>query len=224
MLNDVQLRIDAQLEKQRAATGRVRALILKARQPGVSTYVAGRFYRRVTSDGGVRAFILTHREQATDNLFAIVKRFHDHYPKREKQDTKHANARELAFAALDSGYQVGTAKASGVGRSDTIQLFHGSEVAFWANAEEHAAGALQAVPNQDSTEIILESTANGVSGLFYSMWVRASAGDSEYIPVFMPWQAHEEYRAQPRKDWAAPPEFAEYGALHGLEPDQLYWA
>ena len=224
VLNGVQRRIHAQLEKQRAEAGRVRALILKARQPGVSTYVAGRFYRRVTRDSGVRAYILTHRAQATDNLFTIVKRFHDNYPKTEKQDTKHANSRELSFARLDSGYQVGTAKASGVGRSDTIQLFHGSEVAFWANAEEHAAGVLQAVPNQSDTEIILESTANGVGGLFYSMWLRASAGDSEYIPVFMPWQAHEEYRAPPPVSWVAPPAFVEYGSLHELTPDQLYWA
>lgn len=75
MLNDVQRFIHGKLERQRRETGRVRALILKARQPGVSTYVAARFYWRVTHGRGLRAFILTHRDQATANLFMIAKRF-----------------------------------------------------------------------------------------------------------------------------------------------------
>ncbi len=74
-LNKVQVHIHERLEAQRALKGRVRALILKARQPGVSTYVGARFYWKVTHGRGLRAFILTHRDQATANLFAMAKRF-----------------------------------------------------------------------------------------------------------------------------------------------------
>ncbi len=129
VLNAVQRRIHEALEAQRQETGRVRALILKARQPGVSTYVGARFYWQVTHGRGLRAFILTHRDQATANLFAMAKRFHDNCPRPVKPQTKASNAKELTFGLLDSGYQVGTAKAAGVGRADTIQFFHGSEVA-----------------------------------------------------------------------------------------------
>ncbi len=73
----------------------------------------------------------------------------------------------MVFDALDSGYRVGTAGTEGVGRSETIQYFHGSEVAYWKNADSHMSGILQAVPEEDGTEIILESTANGIGGLFY---------------------------------------------------------
>src|SRR3546814_7335312 len=106
--------------------------------------ICARFYWKVTHGKGLRAFILTHRDQATANLFAMAKRFHDRVPRLVRPLTKASNAKELTFGRLDSGYQVGTAKAAGVGRSDTIQFFHGSEVAHWANADEHAAGALQA--------------------------------------------------------------------------------
>ena len=41
------------------------------------------------------------------------------------------------------------------------------------------SGILQAVPDEDETEIILESTANGLGGLFYSMCKAAERGDSE---------------------------------------------
>ena len=44
MLNDVQRAIHDKMEAQLAETGRVRALILKARQPGCSTYIEGRSY------------------------------------------------------------------------------------------------------------------------------------------------------------------------------------
>jgi len=121
-LNRVQRHIHARIEAQRKAGGRVRALILKARQPGCSTYVAGRFYWQATRREGVRVFILTHRQDATDNIFGIVNRFHARLPDEARPQTAAANARALHFKALDSGYRVGTAGAAEVGRSETIEL------------------------------------------------------------------------------------------------------
>ena len=106
-----------------------------------------------------------------------------------------ANASELRFDALDSGYKVGTAGTRGVGRSATLQLLHGSEVAFWPHRRRrHAAGVLQAVADEPGTEVILESTANGVGNLFHQMWRDAETGASDYIAVFVPWFWQEEYR------------------------------
>src|SRR3546814_6740688 len=134
----------------------------------------------------------------------MAKRFHDHVPAVVKPLTKASNAKELTFGLLDSGYQVGTAKAAGVGRSDTIQFFHGSEVAHWANAEEHAAGALQAVPRAAGTEVILESTANGVGGLFYNLWQAAVRGEGDYQAIFLPWFRHGDYPHDGRRIWSDP--------------------
>ena len=75
-LNAVQRRVHEAAERQLAKSGRIRILVLKARQPGISTYVEGRFYWKTTQRHGVRAFILTHRDQATNNLFAIAKARH----------------------------------------------------------------------------------------------------------------------------------------------------
>ncbi len=68
-LNAVQRLVHARLEAALKAYGRVRALILKARQPGVSTYVEARFYWQVTRRRGVRAYILTHLRDATDAIW-----------------------------------------------------------------------------------------------------------------------------------------------------------
>src|SRR5690349_12074406 len=59
VLNRAQRHIHEQLKAQHTATGRVRALILKGRQQGCSTYVAGRFFHRATHERGIRVFILT---------------------------------------------------------------------------------------------------------------------------------------------------------------------
>ena len=133
-LNKAQLYIHEEIEKQRAETGKVRAIILKGRQQGCSTYVGGRLMWRTTHSKGVRSFILTHEDDATQNLFDMSKRYYEHLPPPVKPSTSASNAKELHFSALDSGYKVGTAGNKSVGRSQTNQLFHGSEVAFWPNA------------------------------------------------------------------------------------------
>ena len=62
--NSVQRRVHAVLEEQKQQTGRVRALVLKARQPGVSTYIEGRFFHKITKTKGISSFILTHSSLA----------------------------------------------------------------------------------------------------------------------------------------------------------------
>ncbi len=79
-LNRAQQFIHTRLERQRTDIGRVRALILKGRQQGCTTYVGGRFYHRAIHDRGLRVFILTHEDAATQNLFEMVERFHAHCP------------------------------------------------------------------------------------------------------------------------------------------------
>lgn len=223
-LNRAQKTLHDNLERQRQETGRVRAIILKGRQMGASTYIEGRFYWRLWGSRGITASILTHEQKATDNLFAMAKRYHDNTPEAFRHPTKAANAKELAFEGRDCSYSVATAGTKEVGRSSTIQLFHGSEVAFWPNAEEHTAGLLQAISDEPGTERIFESTANGIGNVFQRRYMAAERGASEDIAVFMPWYWDEGYRLAPPEGWTPPGKWLEYGALLGLAPDQLYWA
>ncbi|HYD17041.1 MAG TPA: hypothetical protein VEF76_01015, partial [Patescibacteria group bacterium] len=222
-LNAAQRHIHALLEKQLAETGRIRAVILKGRQQGCSTYVEARFYWKVTHHKGRSAFILTHLEEASRGIYQIARRFHDHCPDAVKAKTRISNSKELFFGALDSGYRIGTAKSSGVGRGATLQHFHGSEVAFWTNAAEHMQGALQAVPDAEGTEVILESTSAGPEGLFYKLAQDANSGSSEYQLIFIPWFWQEEYRRRPPADFVATEEERVYAGTFGLDDAQLFW-
>ncbi len=222
-LNRAQLHIHARLEAQLAETGRVRALILKGRQQGCSTYVEARFYWKVTQSTGVRAFILTHLEAASKNLYNIARRFHDNCPKPVKPSCSISSSRELLFDKLDSGYQIGTARSANTGRSATLQYFHGSEVAFWAHADDHVTGILQAVPDEAGTEVILESTSAGPDGLFYKMAMAALAGDSHYQLIFIPWFWQEEYRKTPPEVFTPTAEEIFYRDAFDLTAAQLCW-
>lgn len=223
VLNRAQQYLHDSLEDQRSKTGKVRALVLKGRQQGISTYIGGRFYWVTTHGRGIRCFILTHEQDATDNLFTMVSRYHDNCPALVRPQTGASNAKELYFDRLESGYAVGTAGTKAVGRSQTIQLFHGSEVAFWPNAGTHFAGVVQAVPDLPGTEIVLESTANGVGGEFHERWQQAERGEGDYIAVFIPWFWQEEYTRPVPDDFEPTDEEREYMGLHGLTLGQVAW-
>ncbi len=223
--NRAQIYLHERLENQRLETGKVRAVILKGRQAGCSTYIQARFFHQVITSRGKKAFILTHDKEATKNLFSMAQRFYENMEQGliPKADTE--NAKELYFKEFDSGYAVGTAGNKSVGRSQTIQLFHGSECSFWQFAEEHAKGILQAISNENGTEVILESTANGIGNYFHSRWMNAVSANSEYQAIFLPWywQAEYTYNADNFKLTEEEHHFMELYKSNGLTHEHLAW-
>ena len=100
---------------------------------------------------------------------------------------------------------------------------HNSELAFWKNAEDHFAGIGQTVPNERDTEIIVESTANGVGNLFHGLWQDAERGRSDYIPIFVPWFWQEEYSLPCPEGFVLDAEEADYAERYGLTNGQAFW-
>jgi hypothetical protein len=222
--NRAQRELERILNEQQDRTGWARILILKARQLGISTYVSARFYRKTSMYAGQRTYILTHKDEGTAQLFGMAKTTHQNMAPDYRHDLLVANANELKFASINSGFRVGTAHAvEGVGRSLTLNNFHGSEVAFWRQGERHFVGAMNAVPDMPNTEIVLESTANGIGGIFHEQWTLAIKGESHFVPVFLPWFWGEDYQAPRPPDLRFSTEEMEYGLLHGLTPEQLTW-
>ncbi len=221
--NKAQLYIHELIEQQLKDTGKVRCLILKGRQQGCSTYVGARFYWKTTHTYGLQSFILAHELNATNNLFKMAKRFYEHTPPAVQPEVSTSNSKELIFGKLDSGYKLGTSENPNVGRSSTIQLLHGSEVGFWRNTAEHSTGVMQAVPSAKGSEIILESTANGVGNYFHQEWQKAEAGLSEYLAIFIPWYWQNEYRKPIDKSFVKTEEEEELAVMYGLDDEQLAW-
>ena len=210
--------------------GKVRIVICKARQQGLSTWVEGRGYWKTIHTPGTNAFILTHEGEATKNLFNMAKRFHSHCPAELKPITKKSNSTELLFNELDSSYGVGTAKTGDTGRGQTIQFCHGSETAYWRAAKEISDGLLEGVPDEPGTEVYLESTAAGFGGYFHSMWQNACDIDEEphsnwngYVKCFIPWFWDPKYSEISAKGFILTEDEQKIVKAHDLSNDQMAW-
>jgi len=223
VFNNAQRALHRRIEEQKAKTGRVRTIVLKARQMGISTYVAARFYKATTAAPGLRTQIIGHEKPASRNLFNLVKRFHDNIPPEHRASVGTSNAEELIFDSIDSGYMVSVATLEGSGRSSTAQFLHASEAAFWTSLQEQLAGLVQTIPDIDGTEIILETTGNQFGDEFHQLWRRAEAGESEFMAVFLPWSIDPSYRTKLPEDFTMTTEEKALATLHGLDAEQINW-
>lgn len=222
-LNTAQKILQDAIDEQMATEGKVRIVILKARQQGLSTMVGGYLYFSVSQNPARKAMVVTHHADSTRALFDMTKRYHENCPEILKPHTKYSSRRELSFDVLDSSYVVGTAGSDSLGRGETISHAHLSELAFWpkTTAEEVFNGLVQAVPNTKGTAVFIESTANGVTGQFYSLWQNAVNGTNGYKPVFIPWFLDADYREPVPDTFERTPEEDELVSKYNLDNEQL---
>lgn len=191
-LNRAQRVIHERLEKQKRDTGMVRAVILKGRQLGSTTYIQARFFHRTSFLPNLSAFVLAHQAESTIKIFGMTQRFRDNLlPCLQLGLTK--NTERAMVMDNGSGYSVGTAGSAEVGRGLTVHLFHSSETAFYEKADQLSTGLMQTVADVPGTEMIFESTANGPSGFFYDLVQGAIAEKNGFQLIFVPWYWDDGY-------------------------------
>lgn len=226
-LNSPQLKLYEIIKEQKRAKKPVRVIILKARQMGFSTLVESILFKDTVTKFNRRTGIITHIATATSNLFNMSKLMLDNLPKDIKPNVKASNAQELIFdndigTGLRSKIKCMTAGTKGVGRSDTFDNLHLSELAFWeGDVTATLTGLLQAVPNLPDTMIIIESTANGYDK-FKELWEQAVSGESDFIPLFVAWYELPEY-TMPYSGFKLTDEEKRLKELYNLTNDQLEW-
>ena len=198
-------------------------LVLKARQVGITTYIAARFFVQTITQPGTLSMQVTQDRESAEDIFRIVRRFWENLPEEWRKGclrTSHRNARQLVFRNLDSEYCLASA-AENAGRGRTIQNLHCSEVSRWGREGAEALASLRAavVPGGD---IVLESTPNGAGGLFYEEWQRAE--ETGYTRHFFPWWFDAAYALEPGANFAPlTEEETELAGLHGLKTEQIAW-
>ena len=222
-LNSAQQILNEAVENQIATEGKVRVIILKARQQGLSTYTGGYLYFSVSQKAACKAMVITHHADSTRALFDMTKRFHEHCPDILKPHTKYSSRREMNFDVLDSSFVVATAGGESIGRGETLTHVHASELAFWqkSTALDNWNGLTQAVPNAKGTAIFVESTANGATGIFADLWRGAVDGSNGYVPVFIPWFTDVDYREPVSDNFERTPDENDLAELYSLDDEQL---
>ena len=231
--NSCQKKITELLEKQLTDTGKVRAIILKARQQGISTYCAGRVFWKTYFTPHSRSVVMAHDSATSDALFNLSKTIIKNMKTTYKPNEVKSNAKEIVISSPHfikegkekpiASYRLYTAGSPEAGRGTTPTIAHLSEVAFWQHDEKILAGLFQGISEAPGTEVILESTANGATGEFYRLWRGALEGENEYLPIFLPWFSTDEYHREPPEGFERSSEEDLLVEQHGLNNGQLYW-
>ena len=221
VFNSAQSLINKKLEAQLNKTGKVRAIVLKARQQGISTYCAARVFWKTYFTPFTRSVVMAHDSATSDALFNMSRNIIDNM--EEPPTLQKSNAKEILFEHNKSGYRLYTAGAKEAGRGTTPTIAHLSEVAFWQFDEQILAGLFQGISQENETEVILESTANGASGEFFRLYQGAMQGENEYTPIFLPWYITPEYRREAPEGFELTEEEEELVEKYSLDNDQVYW-
>jgi hypothetical protein len=201
-----------------------RNIVLKARQVGVTTYIAARFFVQTITRPGTLTVQVAHTEDSAQAIFSIVRRFYENLPARMRRGalrTSRSNVRQLVFPALDSEYRVETADDN-AGRGMTIHNLHCSEVSRWGRGGIETLASLRAAVVPEG-ETVLESTANGAAGVFYEEWQKAE--ETGYTRHFFPWWFDHSYREEVSKGEILPLTEEEMALvkLHELTEEQIAW-
>ena len=198
--NEGQRVLDDALLEQSNQGAPQRAIALKARQIGVSSYVQARAIKQTTMWAHQAALVIAHDKETSRKLFTIGERMYQklpEIPELKPERLSHRRGQYLHFdtedgQGLDSTYLVDTAGERESGRGGTYTLIHASEMAFWPDIETKMTALSEAVPDEPDTLIVLESTANGANE-FKDLWTDAVDGRSDFYPFFWPWWKQAEY-------------------------------
>ncbi len=173
-------------------------IVLKARQMGMTTWVAGRFFLRTITRPGTLTLQVAHTREAAEGIFRIVQRMWEELPEDLRKGPlvrSRANAGQMVFPELDSEYRVASACDVGAGRGMSLQNLHCSEVSRWPGDAAMTLAGLRAAL-APSGELVLESTPNGAYGAFYEEWCAAvdTGGDGDaMVRHFLPWWLEPAY-------------------------------
>lgn len=204
---------------------KARNIVLKARQLGLTTWIAARYFISAITHPGTVCVQVAHDQRSAEEIFRIVHRFLENLPPFLSEGScgdgrlgrlarpgalspSRSNVRQIVFPALDSEYRVESAADSNAGRGLTIHHLHCSEVARWNGSSSSRSNfASMNVDGGEEVlaalraavppdgEIVLESTPNGAGGIFYEEWQRAP--ETGYQQHFFPWWVEPSYVQHP---------------------------
>lgn len=198
-----------------------RNIVLKARQLGLTTWTAGRFFLKTITRPGTLTLQVAHTQESAEEIFRIVHRFLECLPEPLRNGplaTSRLNVRQIVFPSLDSQYRVVSAGDRNAGRGLTVQNLHCSELARWPGDPADILAGLRAALAPDAEEV-LESTPNGVGGCFYEEWQKAP--ETGAVRHFFPWWTERSYRTAAVRECSLSEEELDLIARHGLDLQQI---
>jgi hypothetical protein len=162
--------------------------ILKSRQLGISTLAAGYSLWLMTFHKDRNVLALATTQATARNLVTKVQFMWENLPSWLKVDSVENNKLSLR---LKNGSKI-QAKSSNAdaARSEAVSLLIIDEAAFIDNIAETWASAQQTLTTGGGAIVL--STPYGTGNWFHKTWVKAEAGENDFLPIKLPWYVHPE--------------------------------
>ena len=165
----------------------LRFLVLKGRQQGFTSVITAYQLANTLIKKNFTGFTLADTAENVRAIFQDKAKYvYNQLPEILKPTEKYNSKTELFFENLNSSWRINVATEE-VGRSRTVNFFHGSEAAFWKCLISNIQSSLGEALTKDSIQI-LESTANGFNE-FKDLW-----DSGEWINCFYEWWKTKEYQ------------------------------
>jgi hypothetical protein len=164
------------------------SIVLKARQIGLSTLVAGYALWLMLFTNDQNVLVIATKQDTAKNLVTKVRVMHQNLPVWLRGDCIEDNKLSLAFS---NGSQIkAIASSPDAGRSESLSLLILDEGAFIDGAEDIWTAAFSTL-STGGKGIIL-STPNGMGNFFHKTWIAAGVGENNFFPIFLNWAVHPE--------------------------------
>lgn len=192
--------------------GKVRALVLKARQMGSTTYNCAEFFHKTIFAEHMNSIIVGQDEDQTQFIMGMYESALDFIPwwmrprikikqtgKQINFDEKDDVLRQARPGLKTWIYADNANKPSGVGRGRTFGRALLSELAFWQNGSQLSKSLF---PTMNTTDgfYVMESTANGRNDFWHNLYRRAEAGKIDWHPIFIPFYRREKTYSLPIRE------------------------
>jgi hypothetical protein len=208
LLNHGQRRILGEIYKCINKGLPIRIIILKCRRLGSSTFVNILIcWLQLVRKKQWNSVICAHVENTAKSIRGMTAKILKSYPpavlglkKTLKLQPYEGSGKIKYLACRDTRITVGSSeKPENVRGGDDIALALLSEVGLWKRGEltkpeDLAQSIISGIPQIAETMIIYESTAKGVGNFFHREYLRAKAGESGYVPIFIAWFEIEYYQ------------------------------
>jgi hypothetical protein len=203
-----------------------RAICLKARQLGCSTWTQTFFATEAFTKTGIEALTISHEDESSKKLHAMLELMYDNLPSAiQPAKDKREQGKALALTH-GSAITVRTAGARESGRSFALTHLHASELAYWPDAATTLTALRQTMQYVPGTFELVESTANGIvdqGQVFHDEWYGAVAGETGYEAIFEPWFEDAAYRMPAPAGMVLDEEERELERRFGVTSEQLAW-
>jgi hypothetical protein len=165
-------------------------IVLKSRQLGISTLVAGFSLWMMIFHKDKNVLCIATKQDTAKNMVTKVRFMFENLPAWLRGTEKPLENNKLLLK-LTNGSQVKAVSAAGdAGRSEAVSLLIIDEAAFIDSIDEIFASAQQTLATGGGC--IALSTPNGTGNWFHQTWQKAEIGGNSFVPIKLPWMVHPE--------------------------------